>query len=131
MGMAVHVRILAWLHIVMGGLGILAALLTYAGAALLPQLIQTFAGDAGDIPNALIQIVATAIIGIFLLFSLPTLALGFGLYYLRPWARVLGYIISALNLLHVPLGTVLGLYSFWVLLKPETEALFREQAART
>jgi hypothetical protein len=32
--------------------------------------------------------------------------------------------MSGLSLFHVPIGTALALYSFWVLLKPETEALF-------
>jgi len=38
-------------------------------------------------------------------------------------------VLCAINLLHVPLGTILGLYGFWVLLKPETEALFVQRPA--
>jgi hypothetical protein len=34
-------------------------------------------------------------------------------------------ILSALHLFNVPFGTALGVYGFWVLLSPETEALFR------
>jgi hypothetical protein len=44
---------------------------------------------------------------------------------------VLGLVLAALNLLNVPLGTALSLYAFWVLLKPETEALFKNPAVAT
>jgi hypothetical protein len=33
-------------------------------------------------------------------------------------------ILSALDLPGVPIGTALGVYGLWVLLKPETERLF-------
>jgi len=33
-------------------------------------------------------------------------------------------VLSALDLIHIPFGTVLGIYGFWVLLNPETEAMF-------
>lgn len=126
--MASHVRILAWINIVMGGLGVLAAVATYAGAAILPQLLIGIAGESGDLPGGLIQIVATVLIAVILVLSLPSLVLGFGLYYHRPWARVLGLVLSAINLVHIPpVGTVVGIYGFWVLLKPESEALFRVQ----
>jgi len=42
-------------------------------------------------------------------------------------------VISAVNILDVPVGTILGAYGLWVLLTPETDPLFdhaREVAAR-
>jgi hypothetical protein len=36
-------------------------------------------------------------------------------------------VISALDLLSVPIGTVLGIYGIWVLTRTETEALFARQ----
>lgn len=38
-------------------------------------------------------------------------------------ARVLGLFTSIVNLFNFPIGTVLGLYSFFVLTRPEVEAL--------
>jgi hypothetical protein len=43
----------------------------------------------------------------------------------RPWARVLGIVLCILGLLHLPFGTIVGVYGLWVLFSPETEALFR------
>lgn len=127
MNMATHVRIVAWINIVLGGLGVLAAAITFAGASIVPAILQAAAQEAGDIPAGVIQIIMTAVVGIILVLSLPGLILGFGLYNFRPWARVLGLVLSDLNLLNLPFGTILALYSFWVLLKPETEQMFREQ----
>ena len=42
----------------------------------------------------------------------------------RRWGRVLMLVISFFNLLRVPLGTLLGGYSIWVLLNDETIRLF-------
>jgi len=129
MPLATHVRILAWFNIALGAFGVLAALLTFAGAAILPALLQAVAGGASDIPVAVIQLISTVVITIILVMSLPCLVLGFGLYNFRPWARVLGLVLAALNLLHVPFGTLISLYGFWVLLKPETEMLFKPAQA--
>ena len=128
MPMITHVRILAWFNIVLGIIGVLVALLFLAGASILPAILAAVADEAADIPVGVIQIVATIIIGFILLMSLPSLILGWGLYNLRPWSRILGIVLAAINLLHVPFGTAISLYGFWVLLKPETEVLFRDPA---
>jgi len=44
----------------------------------------------------------------------------------RPWSRLLALIMSGLELVSIPFGTALGIYGFWVLLKPETEQLFNQ-----
>lgn len=127
--MAMHVRILAWLNIALGAMGVLAALLLFAGAQILPALLTFVAGDEAAIPAAIVQIIATIVISIVLVMSLPCLVLGFGLHNLRPWARILGLVLAAVNLLNFPFGTAISLYGFWVLLQRETEALFQAGAA--
>lgn len=62
-----------------------------------------------------------------MVFSLPGLVGGIGLLMMAPWSRVFMIVISALYLLHIPIGTVLGIYGLWVLTKPETEAIFAQQ----
>lgn len=128
MNMATHVRILAWFNLVIGGLGVLAACLTFAGASILPAILNAAASEAAEIPIDVIQIIATVIIGMILVLSLPSLILGFGLYNFRPWARILGLVLAAINLLNIPFGTAVSLYAFWILLKPEAEVLFRQNA---
>ena len=49
---------------------------------------------------------------------------GFGLLKLKPWARIVGIVLCAINLINIPFGTILGAYGLWVLLNGETERLF-------
>jgi len=80
-------------------------------------------------PAELLQLLAVLVTGVILVMSLPCLILGYGLMNFRPWARILGIVLAALNLLNVPIGTAVSLYAFWVLLKPETEAMFKAAPA--
>ncbi len=40
---------------------------------------------------------------------------GYALLTRRPWARVLGIVMSILSLIKIPFGTALGIYTLWVL----------------
>jgi len=119
-----HVKILAILNIVLGGLGVIGALvvlLVFGGIAGLSTL--------GRNPDAAMAAPFMGLIGgtiaIFILVvSAPAVIAGFGLLKLRPWARILTIILSVLHLFNVPIGTALGVYGLWVLLNRETEVLF-------
>ena len=126
--MEVHVKVLAWLNVVLGGLGVVFALGAMASAQWLAHLLHNVNAEF-EVPVALIQVLVTVVLGTILVSSLPCLILGFGLLNFRPWARILGLVLSALLLLNFPFGTAVALYGFWVLLQPETEALFRGGAA--
>lgn len=47
---------------------------------------------------------------------------GFGLMERRPWARTLAIVVAIIALLNPILGTVLGIYTLWVLLPSDAEA---------
>lgn len=53
---------------------------------------------------------------------------GWGLYNRQPWARTLSVILGFLSLIDFPFGTVLGIYTLWVLLPAEAEAEYRRIA---
>ena len=42
------------------------------------------------------------------------------------WPRIPALILAGLNLLSIPFGTALGIYTFWVLLPSEHEQEYRE-----
>jgi hypothetical protein len=124
--MVTHVKVLGILHIVFGALGILVAL----------GLLLLFGGLAGVIGSTaqtedraaavgVLGIIGAIVFFVVLILSLPGLIAGIGLLKFRPWGRILGIVVSALDLIHVPIGTALGVYGLWVLLSNETEALFR------
>jgi len=129
--MADHVKILGILHVVYGILGTLAGILVMVIFGGLAGLVS-IAAHSGD---ALIAVPILGGIGAFifvllLALSLPGIVAGFGLIELRPWARMLTIILSALELMSVPLGTALGIYGLWVLLSPGAEQLFRQPSPR-
>ena len=67
-------------------------------------------------------------VGLFLLIiSVPGIIGGIGLFKHKEWARILVVILSAINLLNIPFGTALGIYSIWVLVQEDSIRLFRQQ----
>jgi len=117
-----QVKILGILHVILGGMGIF-------GAIAILVLAGGIAGIASQSDNSGIALPLIGGIGgliavILLVFSLPGFIGGFGLLNMAHWSRMFMIVISALHLLHIPVGTVLGVYGLWVLTKPETELLF-------
>jgi len=68
--------------------------------------------------------IATALSSFLLIFSVPAIIAGFGLLAHRNWARILILILSVIDLFCIPFGTILAVYTFWVLLNDDTERLF-------
>jgi len=57
--------------------------------------------------------------------SLLSIIAGIGLLSFQGWARILTIVVSAFRCLNVPFGTLIGVYSIWVLAQAETKLLFR------
>lgn len=123
--MATHIRVVAWLHIVFGALGLCAALVALLFFGGLAGLV----GIADHSSDARVAVPVLGIIGgvafvVIAVLSLPGLIAGIGLLSYRPWARIVTIILSALHLFNVPLGTAVGVYSLWALLSTEGARLF-------
>jgi len=54
------------------------------------------------------------------IFSIPGVIAGVGLIKYKPWARILGIVMSIFNLFTFPHGTIIGVYSIIVLFDQET-----------
>ncbi len=124
--MAQHVKILGILHIVFGALCILGGLICLAVMGGIAGIV----GASDQSQDAAVAVPILAAIGAFVailcfVVGLPGLIGGVGLLQYRSWARITIIVISALDLIHIPFGTALGIYGFWVLLNPQTEAMFR------
>jgi hypothetical protein len=127
--MQTHVKVLGVVYLAFGGLMLLGALflLVMMGG------VAGIVGASADADDAAIAIPVLGLAGtalaLFLgVFSLPSLATGYGLINYKEWARVLGIVLSAINLINIPLGTLVGAYGLWVLLNKETERLFSSGA---
>lgn len=128
--MDTHVKVLAVLYIVFGVLGTLIGL----GFMALLSVIGV-AGAASD-PDGWIALpilgFTGAALGVFMLIlSLPGVVAGAGLLKYRPWARILTIVLSALNLMNIPFGTILGIYGLWVMLSDEGSRLFAQPPVST
>lgn len=123
--MQTHVKVLAVLFIVFSALGVLFALGLMAVFGGTMGLIGATAHDEGaEIALPIIGLTGSLLTIFLLVVSLPGLVTGFGLLVYKNWARILGIVLCAINLVHVPFGTILGVYGLWVLLNKETERLF-------
>jgi hypothetical protein len=60
---------------------------------------------------------------------LSTLGLvgGIGLLAFKPWARYIVIVVNALGCLNIPIGTLKGVYSLWVLMQDDTVKLFEQK----
>jgi len=117
--MATHIRILGWLHLAFGAFGLLTALLVFGGS----MVGSMFAGSvSGTIGLGILGSFAAAFVAAL---AIPGLVAGYGLLKFRPWARILTIVLSVFELIHFPFGTILAVYSFWVLLSSEGAAQFQ------
>ncbi|MGD2091604.1 MAG: PspC domain-containing protein [Candidatus Aminicenantes bacterium] len=113
-----HVRILGILHIALSALGIIAAVIVFV--VLVGSGIIT--GDEEVI--FITRIVGIGVSGLLVLFSLPGIFAGLGLLKYESWARILALILGFINLINIPFGTILGVYTIWVLTNKEVRELF-------
>ena len=118
MEMKQHVTIVGALHIGCGVLGLFAAAVVFVatvGGGLL-------SGDAEAI--RITGIVGTLVAGLIGVLSMPGIVGGIGLLRRWSWARILVLVLSVFDLAGVPIGTLLGIYSIWVLMQDETAKMF-------
>lgn len=115
-----HIPFVGWLNIGYNVLGLFAGLIAFIilyGVSMIPEVHHEGA-------SCILQLVAQVVIILAIITSLPGIIGGIGVLQRRHWGRILLIIVSFLNLLSIPFGTALGIYSLWVLLKEETAKLF-------
>ena len=115
---ASRVGVVAGIQLAIGTLGLVLGALGFvalAGFGWVSQDpgVQTWMSGLGG--------VVAAFFGVL---SVPTLASGFGLLRRKRWARVLGMVLGTIELFQVPVGTVLGGYSLFVLSQKRTREYF-------
>ena len=116
-----HVTFVGALRIGLGTLGILAAMIVFA-AVVGGGLIS------GDREAIRITAIVGPVVAFFLvLLSVPGIIGGIGLLKWKSWARFLVLILAVLDLFNIPIGTALGIYTIWVLMRDETVQLFARE----
>jgi hypothetical protein len=57
----------------------------------------------------------------------PGILAGWGLLGGNNWGRILAILLLILHLFNFPIGTVFAIYGLYILLQPETKAMFEER----
>lgn len=110
-----HTQIVAALHIALGALSLLGAIVVFAVLGLAGGI----AGSQGEHQAAGILGIVAVLLGSFLAaLALPGIVGGWALLTGRSWGRPLVLVLGIIDLINIPFGTALGIYTIW--------ALFRE-----
>jgi len=117
-----HITLVAALNIGFGFLGIIIAFITFTaivGSGLL---------SADPEAMAVTSVVGTSVASFIFIVSVPEIIGGFGLLKRKSWARILVLIIAVLDLLFIPVGTLIGIYELWVLLNDDVIQMFEQKS---
>jgi hypothetical protein len=130
--MQTHVKVLGVLYLAVGACMLLLALFLFLTMGSVAGIVgATAEPQDAAIAIPVLGLAGTALASILGIFSLPSLITGYGLLYFKQWARIVGIVLSAISLINIPIGTVIGAYGLWVLLNKETEHLFNNAPAST
>ena len=113
-----HVTLLAIFYVALSAVGLLAAAIVFTavvGGGLL-------SGEEEAI--FITSTVGTAVSSLVAVLSLPGLLAAYGLFKRRNWGRYLALVLGAMNVLNVPFGTALAVYTFWVMTQDDAIRLF-------
>jgi len=116
-----HVRLVGILWLALSAFNLIPALillsLSGTGIWFLPVSAPGF-----------VHVILTVVGWILLTGSILGLITGWGLLQREPWARTLAIVMACLNMVHMPFGTLLGIYTLWVLLPAASEREYRSVA---
>jgi uncharacterized membrane protein (DUF2068 family) len=123
--MQTHVKVLGVLYLAVSAFFLVGALFLILAAGGAAGIVGASAEpEDAAIAIPIIGIAGTALAMFLAVFAIPGLVTGWGLLQLKPWARIVGIVLSAISLINIPIGTVVGIYGLWVLLNKDTELLF-------
>lgn len=119
-----HLKILGWLHVANGAILMLIAI--FVGT-----LMTGIGAATGEAEAFAILAGISGAVGIFFgILALPSILGGWGLLTYRPWSRILVLVLSFLNLMNFPMGTLLGAYGIWALSSDESRRLLESGGRR-
>jgi hypothetical protein len=126
-----HITLVGILNIVYRSLAIIGALILFAlafGFGYLMEYISRFNhNEMCEIPPEMLNVVPiilTCVGVLIMIFAIAGIIGAVGVLRKKEWGRITLLIVSFFSLLSIPLGTILGVYSIWVLLNDETIRLF-------
>jgi len=113
-----HAKIVGWIRIVSSSLFLCAGLVLF--------ILLTGIGFVADDRVALgvLSIVGTVVGGLLVLLGIPGILAGIGVLAHKSWGRVLTIIIGIIDLVNFPVGTLVGVYTIFVLMQDTAGSYF-------
>lgn len=112
-----HITLVGILTLVHSGLVVAVAILAFG-------VLTGIGAVSGDEDAFLVLgIIGTVLGGFLLLLSIPGIVGGIALLQRARWSRVFMIVLSAFKLMDVPIGTALGVYTIYVMLRPDVIAV--------
>ena len=117
-----HVVVVGAIHIGFGFIGLIGAVAVFVAL----RFAKGFVGGE-DIPQMILGFLSVSLPLLIGFMSTLGLVGGIGLLSFQSWARYLVIVVAAVGCLNIPIGTLKGVYSLWVLLQDETIRLFEKK----
>ena len=117
-----HVTVVGAIHIGFGLLGLIGAVAVFFALNFARGFVE---GE--EVPNMVLKFLSLSLPLLIGFMSTLNLVGGIGLLSQLPWARYLVIVVAALGCLNIPIGTLKGVYSLWVLLQDDTVKMFEKK----
>jgi hypothetical protein len=114
-----HVTVVGAIHIGFGFIGLIGAMAAFFAL----HFARGVVGN-DEIPSLVLSFLSVSVPLLIGFMSTLGLIGGIGLLSFQTWARYLVIVVAALGCLNIPIGTLKGVYSLWVLLQDESIKLF-------
>lgn len=123
-----HVDLVGLLFVLWGGMTLLlsVSLLTTGIAATAIGAAARPAGGDGTLAAGIVAAVFFALAALGFIFGAVHVWIGTRLRRFREWARAFAIVLAAVDLVLIPFGTGLGIYTLWALLNGQSRSLFEE-----
>ena len=116
------INLIAAYYFLLGGFLLMAAV----AAVVIPLAAALTESNAflARLPDWFLGISLLGIGGLLMALAAGSLAIGWGLWQLKPWGRLWAMIAAVMHMPVIPLGPVIGGASLYVLLQDQTRDLF-------
>jgi hypothetical protein len=126
-----HIKLVGILNIVYRSLALIGAIvlavLGFSFGYIYEALVQNHSIRSCDVPVVFLDLVPILLLfaaALIFIISVAGILGGIGVLNRKEWGRVLLLIVSFFNLIRIPLGTLLGIYTIWVLFSNDTIKYF-------
>ncbi len=124
-----HNKALGICHLAYGGLSTVLMLTMFIFMWIILGSIPESGGPAdGRFPAAFMLMFFGFMMVYSLIFTLPSFIAGYAMLKHKPWARTASIVAAVFETMSVPIGTAVGVYSFWFMFSDAGKAFYNKSS---